>query len=98
MQDRQHLAWLLEGVDSWNRRRNEEDFVPNLDGADINAEFGGFDDTSKSQIPLEGINLSKSKLSGANLSISAVIVVWSPFFGLAERVCLLSVVSDRSCR
>ena len=68
MHDRQHLAWLLEGVDSWNKRRNEEDFVPNLEGADINAAFGGFDSRSPSRIPLKGVDLSRGKLKGANLS------------------------------
>ena len=67
MRDPQHLVWLLEGVDSWNKRRNEEDFVPNLEGADINAAFGGFNLGSPSRIPLKGVNLSRGKLKGANL-------------------------------
>ena len=26
MANPEHIEWLLEGVDNWNRRRNEEDF------------------------------------------------------------------------
>ena len=35
----EHMNWLLEGLDSWNRRREEQDFVPYFDGADLKEEL-----------------------------------------------------------
>ena len=59
MANKQHIEWLLEGVESWNSRREHEDFVPNLAGVNlykIFQEAGKLD--SNGQIPLSGINLS----------------------------------------
>ena len=63
MANPEHIEWLLEGVDNWNRRRNEEDFNPDLSGANIYREFeerGMLDNDGF--IPLSNINLS-----GANM-------------------------------
>ena len=68
MHNPQHVSWLLEGVESWNRRRAEENFVPSLEGVDINDAFGGFTLSSPSRVPLEGIDLSCARLRGSNLS------------------------------
>lgn len=68
MHNPRHLTWLLEGVESWNRRRHEEDFRPNLEGVDINKAFGGFTLGSRSRVPLGEVDLSGAILKGANLS------------------------------
>ena len=28
----EHVAWLLEGVERWNARREQMDFVPDFEG------------------------------------------------------------------
>ena len=59
MANKQHIQWLLEGVEAWNKRREREDFVPNLAGVNLYKKFqeaGKLD--SNGQIPLSGINLS----------------------------------------
>ena len=33
------MDWLCEGLDSWNRRREEQDFFPHFDGADLKKEL-----------------------------------------------------------
>lgn len=35
MANEQHIAWLLEGAEAWNARREKEDFVPDFEGADL---------------------------------------------------------------
>ena len=63
MANPEHIEWLLEGVDSWNQRRAEEDFEPDLSGANIYREFeerGKLD--GDGFIPLSNINLSKANL------------------------------------
>ena len=66
MADLTHVTWLLEGVDSWNSRRKQNDFVPNLSGIVLKQEFlkAGRHD----QIDQHGsVFLQKINLSGANL-------------------------------
>ena len=33
MANSQHIEWLREGVEAWNRRREREDFQPDFEGA-----------------------------------------------------------------
>ena len=35
----QHIQWLLEGVEAWNKRRMNEIFVPDFSGADLDEAF-----------------------------------------------------------
>ena len=35
MAEQRHIEWLLEGVEAWNRRREQEDFRPDFSGADL---------------------------------------------------------------
>ena len=61
MADPQHLLWLLEGVDSWNRRRIQQHFEPDLSGTDIYEAFrsqGLLDEAGN--IPLSGVNLERA--------------------------------------
>ncbi len=58
MANSQHIAWLLEGVESWNKRFLERDFTPDFEGADIYWEFrmaGKLDHDG--MIPLVGVVL-----------------------------------------
>ena len=56
MANSEHVKWLLEGVASWNARREQNDFVPDFEGANIYEEF------ANSDIPLVGIDLRSYKL------------------------------------
>ena len=63
MADSQHITWLLEGVDSWNKRREEQEFTPDLSGTNIYEEFrraGRLD--SDGHIPLARMNLNRANL------------------------------------
>ena len=58
MANPQHIAWLLEGVESWNKRFLEGNFTPDFEGADIYWEFrkvGKLDNDG--MIPLVGVFL-----------------------------------------
>ena len=69
MADPEHIKWLLEGRRSWNRRRREQDFIPDLSGEDIAARFLDAKIVSQEGIAdLTGIDLSKALLSGCNFS------------------------------
>lgn len=64
MATRKHIEWLLEGVESWNERRERDDFCPDLAGADIYEEFrkaGKIEDDGV--LPLCRINLSCANLT-----------------------------------
>ena len=58
MANPQHIAWLLEGVESWNKRFLEGNFTPDFEGTDIYWEFrkvGKLDNDG--MIPLVGVFL-----------------------------------------
>ena len=65
----EHIEWLLEGVPSWNTRREQHPFTPNLREEDLYAIFSREGKLSDSgRMPLAGINLRKADLTGARLS------------------------------
>ena len=70
MANAEHLKWLREGVQKWNERRTREDFVPDLEEADIagHEELGG-DPISilGNVVDLSGVNLRRAKLKRAEL-------------------------------
>ena len=39
MANPEHIKWLLEGVESWSARCEQEDFKPDFAGANIYEEF-----------------------------------------------------------
>ena len=39
MANPQHIEWLLEGVQSWNKRHEHQGFTPDLEHANIYHEF-----------------------------------------------------------
>ena len=71
MANSQHITWLLEGVMAWNARREQSDFWPDFDGANIPAILQG-SSYKHSEIylgtSLEGINLRNALIRNANLS------------------------------
>ena len=68
MANSDHIRWLLEGVESWNRRREQQDFKPDFEGANIYDEFqraGRLSDDGS--IPLSRVNLSAANLRDSRL-------------------------------
>lgn len=72
MANSQHIEWLRQGVDEWNERRSNEDFVPDLEDADISGLFdgGGFVQSAESvsQKAYLGKLDNYANLSGIDLS------------------------------
>ena len=71
MANTDHISWILEGVESWNTRRKQNDFLPNFDGANLSEILQGVSNSpssTQSGISLEGINLRKASLRNANLN------------------------------
>ena len=68
MANPQHIEWLLEGPKAWNARRKCEQFIPDLEGADVREAFLKTKGLGLTEfLPLKGIDLSSAKLKGANL-------------------------------
>ena len=69
MANPQHIAWLREGAEVWNRRRQEEPFTPDLSAEDISLALGGHDreDIREISVHLRGVNLSGANLKQAIL-------------------------------
>ena len=66
----QHVAWLNEGVESWNRRRAEAEFTPELAGLVV-AEERYERMSASSPVPqVSNRDLSGVNLSGADLRLS----------------------------
>ena len=69
MANQQHIRWLLEGVEAWNRRRQVGDFSPDLSDEDIVARLRNSRLTSsEGTILLDYLNLSYANLRGCNFS------------------------------
>ena len=69
MANPQHLAWLKEGVEKWNARRQSQRFDPNLSSEDISKALGGHEREDIREI---SVHLRNVNLSGANLSNSTL--------------------------
>ena len=73
MPNPEHIAWLLEGVESWNARRDKEIFNPDFENADLRQEFETNGMLSpEGLIPLDRANLLfanffRARLTCANL-------------------------------
>ena len=71
MANQEHIDWILEGTESWNARREQNEFWPDFDGANLPAIFQGSSHSPSSNqlgTSLEGINLRKASFRNANLS------------------------------
>ena len=74
MANDEHIQWLLEGAESWNGRREENKFRPNLSRLPLRDKFqevGLLD--GNGQVRLQGVNLDDANLFGADLSCSLLI-------------------------
>ena len=63
MANPEHVKWVLEGTESWNKRREEHSFAADLSGIDLYEEFKNaemLDD--EGNIPLQGIDLRRANL------------------------------------
>ena len=75
MANQQHLEWLTEGVEAWNKRRERCRFRPDLSRAVLGAAnplsiITGRKKEEWVRKPLQGINLSGANLSYANLILA----------------------------
>ena len=72
----EHISWLLEGVESWNKRRNDYlpggfRFKPDFMGEDLYlAHLKAIKIGSQGRIPLSGVDFSETTLVEANLASS----------------------------
>ena len=65
----EHVAWLLEGVERWNARREQMDFAPDFEGEDLYASFQRANKLNEEgRIPLSGMNLKRANLRRSRLS------------------------------
>ena len=69
MANPQHIAWLREGPASWNARRRQAPFDPDLSSVDLSRELGGHERDDVRQI---SVHLGDVNLSGANLTDSTL--------------------------
>jgi hypothetical protein len=69
MANSEHVDWLWKGVASWNQRRRDNPFTPDLSSEDISIKLGGHEreDIRQISVDLKGINLSGANLSDATL-------------------------------
>ena len=64
MPNPEHVGWLLEGPDAWNKRREETAFIPDLSRLNVREEF-----EKEEKLRADGsVFLNNIKLNGANLS------------------------------
>ena len=76
MAEQRHIELLLEGVEAWNRRREQEDFIPDLSGARLykanlanaNLSHACLINTNLFDTNLFNTNLFKAQLIGAGLT------------------------------
>ena len=68
MANPQHIEWLLEGVEAWNRRRKEDDFVPDFIGVSFYDEFEATGELDlEDRVSLVGIDLRDADLRDSDL-------------------------------
>ena len=69
MANPRHIAWLKEGMNSWNARRQRQRFDPDLSSEDISRVLGGHEreDIREISVDLSNINLSGADLSNSTL-------------------------------
>ena len=68
MADPQHIQWLFEGAESWNRRRQEEPFTPDFSGANLWSKFYLVKKLDFREIPLVSYNLSGANFTRTNFN------------------------------
>ena len=90
MANPEHIAWLLEGVESWNKRRDNcllggLRFTPDFEGADL---YSAFQEAKRldhqRRIPLAEVDLSQAILTKANLDFADLSKANLSFADLAD--------------
>ena len=79
--NQEHVKWLKEGVEAWNRRREQEDFIPDLSDAYLfrydlrgaNLRHADLRSANLRHVNLSGANLRHADLRGAKLCDAALI-------------------------
>ena len=79
MANQQHIQWLREGVEAWNKRRQAERFAPDLSGVnlELDVEIPSYDRFEISRdgpppVDWDMIQLRGLNLNGANLSHATI--------------------------
>ena len=75
MANQEHVKWLREGVEAWNKRRERENFIPDLsrthpriaDLSGANFSNANLRDANLRDAILSGVNLSGANFSAADL-------------------------------
>ena len=63
------INWLLKGLEFWNSKREEHDFIPNFEDVDLYAKFEQKSKLDENgYLPLAGFNLKKARFCNARLS------------------------------
>ena len=78
MAEQQHIEWLLEGVEAWNKRREQKDFRPDFSGAilrdaklcNVNLLQANLTNAVLIKADLRDATLSNTDLRGADFSFS----------------------------
>ena len=69
MANAEHVAWLLEGAERWNARREQLDFTPDFEGEDLHASFQRANKLDEEdRVPLSGMNLKRANFRKSRLS------------------------------
>lgn len=93
MANPEHIKWLLEGVDSWNARRQQEEFTPDFESANIFECFQQAGELDKNgyiplaEFDLSGANFRKAHLTNPNMTFGTDFRganLWSADFGDAQ--------------
>ena len=75
MANRQHEAWLLEGVPAWNQRRQDTPFTPDLSGTDIHDLFANAGKLNGSgNVELFNVDFSSALLPEASFRHARLIL------------------------
>ena len=69
MANAEHVAWLLEGAERWNARREQSDFAPDFEGEDLYASFQRANKLDEEErVPLSEMNLRRANFRKSRLS------------------------------
>ena len=102
MANPEHIEWLLEGVESWNQRRNDYlprgfRFTPDFEGADLHSAFRDANKLDQyGKIPLTGVDLSEAVLTKASLDSADLTNASLNFADLTDTTLLGSNLTNAS--
>ena len=69
MADQQHIHWLFEGCEEWNKRRRNSEFTPDFSSVDLYQVFRDANGlNSDGDIPLTGFDLRRANFADSRLN------------------------------